>query len=56
MLAGFQQRNVACAGMVLGKKDLHVEEEDYILNNLKNLFHAKSLCLLYLTLSPKRDF
>lgn len=42
----------------VGKKDLQVEEEDYILNNLilKNFFHAESLCLLYLTLSLKRDF
>ena len=40
------------------KKDLHLEEEDYILNNLilKNFLHAESLCLLYLLLSPKCDF
>ena len=47
---------MACAGMVLvlGKKDLHVEEEDYVLNNLilKNFLHAESLCLLYLII-PK---
>ena len=43
--------------MVLAKKDVHLEEEDHILNNLvlKNFFHAESLglfVLLYLTLLP----